>query len=239
MSGYVPKKLRRRGASKPPQPQPNSKGKTKGKSTKRPSGATVPRQRRGDHDNRPRPTGRRPSPVPRGKPRRNAAHLRRIATRLAILLVAVVLLGVGTYFGSTTINSTTDAKAAVQAAKTAAAALFSYDYRDFDASVANGLAHATGVFAEEYEVTTQGLRESVEAEKARIVADVVDVALLNATVTYTDAEGTEYPGAVEVLAFVNHIVTNDDIGTRTDQTRVILTMVNEDGAWLTIHTISL
>jgi len=239
MSGYVPKKLRNRGsgASKPAQ---NKSGGSANRSNKRPAKPKVPAQRRGDHDNRPRPGGRRPSPVPRGKPRRGVPQLRRLAVKLAITLVAVVLLGAGTYLGSTTVNTTNDAKAAVDAAKTAAAALFSYDYRDFDASAANALAHATGVFAEEYETTVAGLRQSVEDEQARIVADVVDVALLNATVTYTDSRGTEHPGAVEVLAFVNHIVTNINIeGSRTDQTRVILTMVNEGGTWLTIHTVSL
>lgn len=236
MSGYVPKRLRQRsGGAKPAAKRSTPKPAAKPK---------IPAQRRPESDRRPRPSPgkQRPSPRPRGvvKRRRRVADLQRLAKKLAVSVIVAVAVAAGAFWGATSVTSTDDTKAAVQAAKTAASALFSYDYRDFDASVANAMAHATGAFAQDYKTTTEGLRESVESEKARIVADVVDVALLNSQVTFTDDGGTEYADAVEVLAFVDHIITNDNIeGSRVDQTRVVMTMYYDDGKWLTVAATSM
>lgn len=126
--------------------------------------------------------------------------------------------------------------AAADAAGTAASALFSYDYRDFDSSMNNGVAHATGHFAEEYREISEDLRETVESESAQMSAEVVNVAVVDADASYEDDAGNVYGDAVEVLAFVDQIVQNDNIeGSRVDELRVVLTMVEADGGWKAVQ----
>ncbi|BCB73764.1 hypothetical protein GCM10022251_14100 [Phytohabitans flavus] len=107
------------------------------------------------------------------------------------------------------------------AATPAAKAIFSYDYRTFDTSVANGRLFVTGGFADEYAQTTSALKETAVKEQAVVVAEV------SATGVVT-AAGDE----VELLLYLNQYRRNvNTAGEKVDQNRVVLTMVPVDGEW--------
>ena len=110
---------------------------------------------------------------------------------------------------------------ALAAATAATAALFSYDYRTFDASVSNGKQFATGAFAGEYAETTASLRASVQKEQAVVRAEVSAAGVVTASAD-----------RVEVLLYVNQYRRNVNItGEKVDQNRVVLTLVPVDGEW--------
>jgi Mce-associated membrane protein len=110
---------------------------------------------------------------------------------------------------------------AVTAATAATQAIFSYDYRRFDASVANGMRFVTGSFAKEYAETTGTLKASAEKEQAVVRAEVSAAGVVSAT-----------PDLVEVLLYVNQYRRNVNItGEKVDQNRVVLTLVPEGGEW--------
>jgi Mce-associated membrane protein len=108
------------------------------------------------------------------------------------------------------------------AASTAAAhAIFSYDYRSFDTSVANGQSFVTGRFAEEYGQTTTALKSTAVAEKAVVRAAVSATGVVTAR-----------KNRVELLLFLNQYRRNANIdGEKVDQNRVVLTMVPVKGDW--------
>ena len=110
---------------------------------------------------------------------------------------------------------------AVAAATAATQAIFSYDYRQFDASVANGRQFVTGDFAKEYAETTAGLKAAAEKEKAIVRAEVSAAGVIEAAT-----------GQVDVLLYVNQYRRNVNItGEKVDQNRVVLTLVRADGQW--------
>lgn len=110
---------------------------------------------------------------------------------------------------------------ALAVAPAAAAAIFSYDYRTFDAAVANGRTFATGTFASEYDKTTSALKDSVIKEQAVVSAQVSSSGVVDAS-----------PDHVDVLLYVNQYRRNVNIsGEKVDQNRVVLTLIKVDGAW--------
>jgi Mce-associated membrane protein len=114
---------------------------------------------------------------------------------------------------------------AVSAATAATQAIFSYDYRRFDASVANGMRFVTGSFAKEYTETTGALKASAEKEKAVVRAEVSAAGVVSAT-----------PDQVEVLLYVNQYRRNVNItGEKVDQNRVVLALVPVDGEWKVVR----
>ncbi|BCB88217.1 hypothetical protein [Phytohabitans suffuscus] len=113
------------------------------------------------------------------------------------------------------------ARQSLAAATPAAKAIFSYDYRTFDTSVANARLFVTGGFAEEYAQTTAALKETAVKEQAVVVAEVSATGIVAAT-------GDE----VELLLYLNQYRRNvNTAGEKVDQNRVVLTMVPADGEW--------
>ena len=107
------------------------------------------------------------------------------------------------------------ARACLTAVTPASQAIFSYDYRSFDASVANGQSFVTGAFAKEYATTTAGLKATAVKEQAIVQAQVSAVGIVTTT-----------GGTVEVLVYLNQYRRNANItGEKVDQDRVLLTMV--------------
>lgn len=107
------------------------------------------------------------------------------------------------------------------AATPAAKAIFSYDYRTFDTSVANGRLFVTGDFAEEYAQTTAALKETAVKEQAVVVAEVSATGVV-------EADGDR----VELMLYLNQYRRNvNTAGEKVDQNRVVLTMVSVDGDW--------
>src|SRR5690242_20046374 len=86
-----------------------------------------------------------------------------------VLLVAIVLGAAAAGAGWDRHRQAHDRDVAVRqslaAATSAAQAIFSYDYRSFDASVANARAFVTGGFAEEYTRTTTALKPNAVSEQ--------------------------------------------------------------------------
>ncbi|CAM3453433.1 hypothetical protein [Stackebrandtia soli] len=249
MSGYVPRKLRDRGERTERTERTERERPAKSGGGTKARAATATKTRSAKPARRPAPTGgdrdRRPSPRPRpsaGKirNRRSLGELRRVLVKVAVSAVVATLLAVGVYIGNSWWGPGDHGEGAAKAARTAAAALFSYDHRDFDASVENGAKYAYGEFAKSWTRATEGLKETAVSQEAQVVAKVVDVAVLNPRTTYTEKSGTTYDHAVEILAFMDQTTKNAKIeGQKNDQSRLVLTMVEVDGRWLTVNVVAL
>jgi Mce-associated membrane protein len=114
---------------------------------------------------------------------------------------------------------------ALATATAATQAIFSYDYRRFDASVANGSRFVTGSFAQEYAETTAALKASAEKEQAVVRAEVSAAGVVSASADQ-----------VEVLLYVNQYRRNVNItGEKVDQNRVVLALVPVDGEWKVVR----
>jgi Mce-associated membrane protein len=145
---------------------------------------------------------------------------RRIALILAIAL-ALAGAGAGWWADRTAGQRDTDVRDALAASTAAAQAVFSYDYRSFDTSVANGRSFVTGGFADEYGRTTTALKNTAVAEKAVVRAAVSATGVVTAS-----------RNRVELLLFLNQYRRNANIdGEKVDQNRVVLTMVKVNGDW--------
>ncbi|MGH8791856.1 MAG: hypothetical protein ACRDXX_04330 [Stackebrandtia sp.] len=248
MGGYIPRNLRKRGGgaatrereerdktevAAPKKSKPKSKTKTHTPQRGRPSPGPGRGGSGGGRPKRKTSFKRRLRRMfSRSRRRNRSIDWRRLAMVLGPLAVVFALAAGYAWYAAQTVNTPDRADAAAKGAEVAARALFAYDYRDFDASVANGVSHATGAFAEDYKEEAEGLRETVEAEDAEITVTVAAVAVIEADVEYKDDSGHTYEHAVEVLAFMDQVVNNANIeGPRTDSNRVALTMVDVDGEW--------
>jgi Mce-associated membrane protein len=150
--------------------------------------------------------------------------------RLAVVLVAVTLVlgaAAGTAWVAADRAERRDAagREALAAAGPATQAIFSYDYRRFDASVANGTQFVTGTFAKEYAETTAGLKPAAEKEQAVVRAEVSAASVVSAA-----------SDRVEILLYVNQYRRNVNItGEKVDQNRVVLTLVPVGGQWKVVQ----
>jgi Mce-associated membrane protein len=146
--------------------------------------------------------------------------------RTALILAVAVLITVaaGGYLWqeqSAAVGRAADAKSCVADAGTAAQAIFSYDYRSFDAGVANGRRYTTGPFAGEYVKTTASLKPLATSEQAVVQAQVSAIGVEDIT-----------GGTVTVLVYLNQYRRNAKIsGEKVDQNRVVLTMRRDSGTW--------
>jgi Mce-associated membrane protein len=153
---------------------------------------------------------------------------RRVVALAAAVVVALTITLVAWYAGSRAARVDRARDDALAAATAATQAVFSYDYRSFDASVANGQQFVTGDFAKEYADTTAKLKSAAEKEKAIVRAEVSAAGVVQA--------GT---GQVEVLLYVNQYRRNVNItGEKVDQNRVVLTLVPVDGEWKVVHALA-
>jgi Mce-associated membrane protein len=141
---------------------------------------------------------------------------------LAATLVLAALLAVLAWRAADMADRTERAGQDALASATAATqAIFSYDYRRFDASVANGSQFVTGEFAREYAETTATLKAAAEKERAIVRAEVSAAGVIEAS-----------PDRVDVLLYVNQYRRNTHItGEKVDQNRVVLGLVPADGEW--------
>ena len=116
---------------------------------------------------------------------------------------------------------------ALQAARTDAELVLSYDHRRLDEDFAAALAVSTGDFATQYRRTSENAVRSLATDTQAVVAAKVAAA----GVVEASAD------RVVVLLFVNQTTTSNRLTTpETDQTRVQMTMVraggSDDGRWL-------
>jgi len=148
---------------------------------------------------------------------------------VVLLAVAVVLVGgfAGwTYLAAQRAERTERAgRDALAAATAATQAIFSYDYRRFDVSVANGAQFVTGAFAREYAETTAALKAAAEKERAVVRAQVSSAAVISSSAD-----------RVDVLLYVDQYRRNANItGEKVDQNRVVLGLVPVDGEWKVVQ----
>jgi Mce-associated membrane protein len=144
---------------------------------------------------------------------------------VVILSVAVLLLaglaGAAWYGQHRAQQRDAAVRESLAAANSAAQALFSYDYRSFDASASNGKTFTTGSFAKEYAQSTAALKESAQKAQAVVRAQVSAAGVITAT-----------PDRVELLLYVNQYTRNVNVaGEKVDQNRVTLTMIRVNGDW--------
>ncbi|MGH3714417.1 MAG: hypothetical protein ACRDT4_13290 [Micromonosporaceae bacterium] len=163
-------------------------------------------------------------------------RLQRTAVSLLVWLVVFgAIAGVAGYFHQQGAATDKAGRDAMTAARSAAEAIFSYDYRSFDESVANGKQHVTGKFKDNYAKTTAGLAKTAQKEQAIMRAKVA------AEASVVEAS----PTRVDVLLFVNQYRRNANIqGEKLDQNRVVLTMVYVEegsgpGIWLVSDAVAL
>lgn len=139
----------------------------------------------------------------------------------AVLLVAMTAVTLG--FLAVRAGQSEDAqRGGLQAARTYAKDILSYDYRHLEQDFAAAKAHLTGEFATEYGTTTA----KVVAPTAKVIKAVVEADVVGASVI------SEKPGRVLVLLFVNQTTRSGRIdGFKVDQTRVRMTLIKVDGQW--------
>ena len=152
--------------------------------------------------------------------RRLLTGLKRVPRRVVILALAtLVVAGAGGYvwYGQNQAHQRDQAARTCMAAATPAAqAIFSYDYRNFDAGVAAARPFITGPFATEYAKTTASLKPTAVSVKAVVQAQVSAAGVVDVT----------GDGRVDVLVYLNQYRRNTNIsGEKVDQDRVVLTMV--------------
>ena len=150
--------------------------------------------------------------------------------RIVYVVIAALLglAGAGWHFADEHHRRDVAVRRSTAAANAAAQAIFSYDYRSFDASVANGKGFTTGGFADEYARTTAALKANAVAEQAIVRASVSATGVVSAA-----------PSRVELLLYVDQYRRNANItGEKVDQNRVVLTMVPVGGAWKVAHAIA-
>src|SRR5687767_13823346 len=122
-----------------------------------------------------------------------------------VALVVAIALAIGAATAAWLTDRSADrrdtaVRHALSAATAAAQAIFSYDYRSFDTSVANGQSFVTGPFATEYSHTTSVLKPNAVTEKAVVRAAVSATGVVSAR---TDR--------VELLLFLNQYRRNANI----------------------------
>ncbi|MEV0428600.1 hypothetical protein [Micromonospora sp. NPDC050495] len=154
-------------------------------------------------------------------PLRRPGWLRPVpALAVAIVLAAAVALA-GWYGDHRAGQRDRAVSQALATAPSAAKALFSYDYRTFDDSVANGRTFATGAFADEYARTTAALKPTATKQQAVVLAEVSATGVVRA-----EAD------RVELLLYLNQYRRNvTTAGEKVDQNRVVLTLVPVRGEW--------
>ncbi|GII25419.1 hypothetical protein [Planosporangium mesophilum] len=151
-----------------------------------------------------------------------AGRQRRLVVVLSVAaLVLAGLAGAAWYDRHRAQQRDNAIRESLAAANTAATAIFSYDYRRFDANISNGKSFTTGTFAKDYAQTTSTLKEAATKEQAVVRAQVSAAGVITAG-----------PDRVELLLYVNQYRRNVNIvGEKVDQNRVTLTMVRVGDDW--------
>jgi len=152
---------------------------------------------------------------------RRPPRLRAVPT-LVVAIVLVAAVALAAWYGDRRAGQREQAvRQALATAPAAAKALFSYDYRTFDDSIANGRTFATGAFADEYAQTTAALKQTATTQQAVVLAEVSATGVVSAS-----------SDRVELLVYLNQYRRNvTTAGEKVDQNRVVLTMVPVGGEW--------
>lgn len=170
-------------------------------------------------------------PATTGEERTPAVPSRRTARRTRVLVAAlagVTVAAAGTggwlwHAASRADAAAAAGPAALAAARSAAPAVLSYDYRHLDQDFAAASRHLTGAFKSDYaQTTTKVVTPTATRYHATVKADVVAASVVDAT-----------PERVTVLLYVDQTTTSDRVdGPKVDLDRVRMTLVPVGGQWL-------
>jgi Mce-associated membrane protein len=143
----------------------------------------------------------------------------------ALLVVLVGLTGYLGYKADTTAGAPSvegSRNQALAAARDAARAVFSYDYRELTKDFDAGKAVSTGTFAEQYAGTTSKLLDFAVKNKAVVAADISDASVVRA-----------HEDEVVCLVFLNQTSTSAAVtAPRITQSRLEMTMKRRGQSWL-------
>jgi Mce-associated membrane protein len=168
-----------------------------------------------------------------GRAGARASAARRNSLLSAVLAVLVVVgVVVGTLLASAYRHGDSTQRArtqALSAARTAAPAILSYDYRHLDRDFAAALSHLTGPFRDEYRRTTS----TVVAPTAKQYHGVVKATVAQpAGGEQAASVVSASPGKVVVLLFMNQLTTSTRLDTpRLDLNRVRMTLTHTADGW--------
>ena len=174
-------------------------------------------------------------PAPRGAPEDEVAvpalqPVRRSGALVSVLAGMVTALALLTGFLAYTVVDTrgpapveSSRKAALDAARSAARLVFSYDYRHLTKDFSDGRARTTGKFQAEYDKTTSRLVQDVAPRyKAVVSADVSEASIVSAT-----------EDRVVLLLFVNQTSASTLAAhPKITQSRLEMTMQRVGARWL-------
>lgn len=167
-----------------------------------------------------------PEPVDLTKAAPEPLRRRWVRVAMAVALVLTLLFLVLAFLDW---RDTREIQASDDAARTVRAtvsdkveALLSYDFSTFDSDLKAAQEGMTDEFRKEYDPTVQEIRDRALAQRRSQQADVVAVALLDAT-----------PDKVRTLVFVNTVSQRADSNKKDImQNRVTVTMVKQGDSWL-------
>lgn len=142
-----------------------------------------------------------------------------LAVALLVSLVAIAAIWSGASGRRSSDAAESDA---LDAAKSSAVAMTTYDYRQLDKDFAWVDEGATASFAKQYREANKPLRGIIEKLKATATGSVSEAAAT-----------AESKSSVGVLMFIDQKITNtSDNKSRSDRSRVVMSMVKHRGKWL-------
>ena len=134
---------------------------------------------------------------------------------VAAAVASIGLAGFAWYGHNQTDRRDTTVTTCLAAATPASQAIFSYDYRTFDAGVSKARSFITGAFANDYATTTENLKATAVQAQAVVQSQVSAVGVVDAS-----------PTGIDALVYLNQYRRNVNVtGEKVDQNRVVLTMV--------------
>lgn len=145
-----------------------------------------------------------------------------VVALVAALVVSLVVLVVVRHGAANRRAIDSSEAAALAAARTYAVDLTTYDYTHLDQDYAWVGDGATASFAKQFRDANKPLRTIIEQLKATAKGTVSEAAATAVTTS-----------TVKVLVFIDQSITNkSNKQTKTDHSRVVMTMVQRGGAWL-------
>jgi Mce-associated membrane protein len=139
----------------------------------------------------------------------------------AVLAVTIVMwVNAGGDDDRPTLDTEKNAAAALTAAEEASVPVLSYDYRTFDAGIADAESYMTTKYAAEHAELMNDLRKDATKQKAVVTAEFKGSAIVRVTDDRAD-----------ILVLINQVIKKADADDFVLPVWATLQMVQEDGTW--------
>ncbi len=139
----------------------------------------------------------------------------------AVLAVTIVMwVTAGDEEDKQPLDTEQNAASALSAAEQAAIPVLSYDYRTFDAGIADAESYMTTSYAAEHSELMNDLRQDATAQKAIVQAEFKGSAVVRVT-----------DGGVDILVLINQVIQKANAEDFVLPVWATLQMVQEDGTW--------